>query len=357
MTNTKKSYGSAEIKKLSKSEIEISGSIPYSILAEYRAKAIKNINESVSLDGFRKGMVPENILISKVGEEAILEEMAELALSRSYLDIIIDNKIDPIGKPQIQVTKLAKDNPLEFKLKTAVMPEFSLPDYRELSSKENKNKSADEEKVSDKEIEDAILRIRKANASHEGHDHSKMTDEEHEKAVMANLPELNDAFVQGLGEFTDVSDFKNKLSVMLTEQKMNDARDKRRVNIADAIADATKIEVPDLLVDSEISRIEAQFESDIARMGVKLEDYLKHAKKSIDELRKEWRPHAEKKAKLQLIVNAIAQKENIKPEPKEIEEEVKHILEHYKDADREKASTYAETVLTNEKVFDFLERQ
>ena len=91
-------------------------------------------------------------------------------------------------------------------------------------------------------------------------------------------------------------------------------------------------------------------------MGVKLDDYLKHAKKNIEDLRKEWRPYAEKKAKLQLILNAISSAENIKPEPAEIEEEVDHIIEHYKDADRESAQTYAETVLTNEKVFQWLEK-
>jgi trigger factor len=90
-------------------------------------------------------------------------------------------------------------------------------------------------------------------------------------------------------------------------------------------------------------------------MGVKMDDYLKHSKKTIEEIRKDCEPHAEKKAKLQLILNAIAGAEKIKPDQKEIDEEVNHIVEHYKDADRERAAIYAETVLTNEKVFEMLE--
>jgi FKBP-type peptidyl-prolyl cis-trans isomerase (trigger factor) len=105
----------------------------------------------------------------------------------------------------------------------------------------------------------------------------------------------------------------------------------------------------------ETKRTEAQFNDDINRMGVKIEDYLKHAKKTIEEIRSEWRPHAEKKAKLQLILNEIVKLEKIEVDVKEIEEEVKHILAHYKDADRERAFAYAETVLTNEKVYQFLE--
>ena len=350
-----KSYTSATIKNTGKSEIEIVGSISAEVLTAQRAKALKNINESVTIDGFRKGMVPENVLVTKVGAMAILEEMAELALSKAYFDIIIDNKIDAIGKPNTQITKLAENNPLEFKITTAIMPEIKLPDYKKIAAKEMSKSNADEIKVTEKDIEDTILRVRKSHASHDGHDHEKMSPEEHEKAIMANLPELTDDFVKKIGDFSDVPDFRNKLSAMLAEQKVNESKDKRRMRIADAIAEDTKAELPDIMVESELQRTEAQFAADIERMGVKLEDYLKHAKKTIEDLKKEWRPYAEKKAKLQLILNSISTAEMIKPEPQEIEDEVDHIMEHYKDADRESARTYAETVLTNEKVFQWLE--
>jgi FKBP-type peptidyl-prolyl cis-trans isomerase (trigger factor) len=344
-----------EIKKLDKSRVEITGSIPAEIWEKFRAQALKSINESISIDGFRKGNIPENILISKVGEMAILEEMAELALPKAYVDILIENKIDAIGKPEIQVTKLAKGNPLEFKATTAVVPEVKLPDYRKLATIEvGKNKHS-EEKTTDKEVEEAILRIRKTHASHEGHDHSKMSAEDHEKAVEAAMPELTDEFVRKLGDFKDISDFKAKLAVMIAENKKDEAKEKTRIRIADAIAEKTGVELPDIMVESELHRTEAQFSADIQRMGVKLDDYLKHAKKTLDDIRKEWRPLAEKKAKLQLVLNEIAKTENISPSKEEVEAEVAHILEHYKDADRESAAIYAETVLTNEKVFRFLE--
>lgn len=355
--NPVKSYASAEIKKSGKSQIEITGSISFENLEKYRSQALKSVNESVSIDGFRKGMVPENVLIAKVGEMALLEEMAELALSRAYVDILIDNKIDAIGRPQVSITKLAKGNPLEFKAVTVVVPEVKLPDYKALAQKEVKKSSPDELKVTDKDIEESILRIRKSHASHEGHDHEKMNKEEHDKAIEASMPELTDDFVKTLGDFTDVPDFKNKLSEIISEEKKDSAKDKLRMRIADAIAEATEVEIPDLMVESELGRTQSQFESDIERMGVKLDDYMKHAKKTLEEIRKEWRPHAEKKAKLQLVLNSIAAKENIRPDQKEIDEEVDHIVEHYKDADRERAGTYAETVLTNEKVFQWLERQ
>ncbi len=355
MTQNNKSYDSASVKKLPKSHVEITGSISPAGWEKYRTQAIKNINDTITIDGFRKGMVPENILVAKVGESAINEEMAELALSKAYIEILIDNKIDAIGKPEIRVTKLAAGNPLEFVATTAVVPEITLPDYKKIAQEEIKKNSAEDEKVTDKDIEEAIIRIRKSRVSHEGHDHENLSPEEHDKAVEAAMPELTDDFVKTLGDFNDIPDFKVKLSAMLAEQKKDEAREKSRIRIADAIADASAIEMPDVMIESELNRTQAQFESDIERMGVKLEDYLKHGKKTLEDLRKDWTPHAEKKAKLQLILNKIAEVENIKPDQKEIEAEVDHIVEHYKDADRERAGVYAETVLTNEKVFKFLE--
>jgi trigger factor len=142
---------------------------------------------------------------------------------------------------------------------------------------------------------------------------------------------------------------------MILDDKKAKAKDKLRAIIADELAQKTLADMPASMIDSELNRIEAQFNADIERMGVKMDDYLKHAKKSLEDIRKEWRPHAEKKAKIQLIINQISDTEKIKPSKEEIEEEVKHILNHYKDADREKATIYAETVLTNDKVFRFLE--
>jgi len=354
MTQIQKTYDSLEIKKLDKSRIEISASIPTEMWGKYRTQALKNINDTVKLDGFRKGNIPENVLVSKVGEMAILEEMAELAIGKAYVDIVIDKAIDAISRPKVELTKIAQDNPLEFKATAAVVPEIVLPDYKKIASTLVKEKTAPEE-VSEKDIEDALVKIRKSRVSHEGHDHDSLTPEEHDKMLEKNMPEVTDDFVKSLGAFTDVADFKAKLKVMLTHEKVDAAREKLRIRISDALADATTFELPDIMIDAELKRMQIQFESDIERMGVKLPDYLKHAKKTIEEVHTEWRPHAEKKAKLQLILNEIALTEKIAPDQKEIDVEVGHIVEHYAEADRERAAVYAETVLTNEKVFLFLE--
>jgi len=355
ITSAHKSYDVVTTKNLEQSQVEISGSIPTEVWEKYRPTALKNINEAVSIDGFRKGMIPENILISKVGEMAVLEEAAELAVSKAYIDIITDKNIDAIGRPEIRITKLAIGNTLDFTAITAIVPTVTLPDYTKIAAVEMKKSGTDEEKVTEKEIEEAILRIRKSRISHDDHDHDKMTPEEHDKVIMDNLPPLTDEFVKTLGAFENITEFKTKVSELVLEEKKNSTNEKRRIRIADAIVAETTIDLPNLMLESELKRTEAQFKDDIERMGVTLEDYLKHAKKTLEDLRTEWKPYAEKKAKLQLILNEISKKEKIAPSTEEIETEINHIVEHYKDSDRERAGIYAETVLTNEKVFQFLE--
>lgn len=353
------------VRKLPKSEIEIEGEIETDIFESYFDKALKKIGEQVEIDGFRKGKVPENVLLSKIPEAQILSEMAEMALSEHYPKILAGEnnreKIDALGHPEISITKLARKNPLGFKIKTAVMPDIILPDYKAIAKKilfENKAKEQDLE-VTEKELEDTILDIQKSRApkiqmSDIKHPMSDIKDSPTSE-IKEELPELNDEFVRSLGPFKDIADFKEKLKENIKLEKGNQNKEKTRLKIVEKIINDLKVELPDILIEVELDKILYRMESDITQMGLKFEDYLKHLSKTKEDLRKEFRTDAEKKAKLALVLNKIAEVEKIKADGEQVAREVAQILEHYKDADRERAEMHAENVLTNEKVFQFLE--
>ena len=230
------------IKKLPKSEVEIEGEIEADVFETYFNKALKKIGEHIEIDGFRKGKVPENILISKIPEAQILEEMAEMALSEHYPKILEEEKIDAISRPEISITKIARKNPLGFKIKTATIPEMQLPDYKQISKKiisevkeEDKNTEPTE-----KEVEDTIMDIRKSRAPKihmaeeaehihkEGEEHDHNHEEKKEEVKEAELPEFNDDFVQALGPFKDVKDFTEKLKENIKLEKENQLKEKTR---------------------------------------------------------------------------------------------------------------------------------
>ncbi|MBP9851609.1 MAG: hypothetical protein KBC71_02750, partial [Candidatus Pacebacteria bacterium] len=105
----------------------------------------------------------------------------------------------------------------------------------------------------------------------------------------------------------------------------------------------------------EIDKILYRMEADITQMGLKFEDYLKHLNKTVDELRGEFKNDGEKRAKLALVLNEISKAEQLLADEEEVAKEVAHILEHYKDADPERARLHSQNILTNEKIFQFLE--
>jgi FKBP-type peptidyl-prolyl cis-trans isomerase (trigger factor) len=346
------------IKKLPGSMIEIEGELEAPLFEAYYGKALAKLGEKVTIDGFRKGKVPESVLVSKIPEISILEEMAELALGEHYPKIIEENKIDPISRPAIAITKLARNNPLGFKITTAVLPEIKLADYKKVAKKVL-GAVKDEEKnivVSDVDLENTIMDIRKSRAP-KVHMAEAQEPKEGEVQPEPVLPEFNDEFVKGLGPFENVEDFKNKLRENIKLEKQNAQKEKTRLKIVEDIIDESTMDLPEVLVDIELDKILYRMESDITQMGLKFEDYLTHLNKKVEDLRKDFRVDAEKKAKLGLVLNEIAKAENIVADDETVAKEVAHILEHYKDADPERARMHAENVLTNEKIFQFLETQ
>jgi len=361
-----------KVKKLPKSEIEIEGELDGDLFESYFQKALKKIGENIELKGFRKGKAPENVLLANIPESQILGEMAEMALEEHYPKILEEHKIDAISRPEITITKLARKNPFGFKIKTATLPEIKLPDYKKIS-KEVLGKITDAEKkieITEKEIEDTIMDIRKSRAPKKHmanttspdlplsrEEKSLTSDKGEKKGVEPELPPFDDKFVQEMGPFKDVTDFKAKLKENLKLEKENSQKEKTRLKIIEKIIDDSSLDVPDILVNLELDKIMYKMESDISQMGLKFDEYLKHLKKTKEDLRKDFQKDAEKKAKLSLLLNEIAKTEKIVADAAQVEKEVAAILSYYKDADPERARMHAENVLTNEKIFQFLESQ
>jgi trigger factor len=351
-------YTNIKVEKNEQSEVIITGDITTEASTKFRTQAIKEITKNIEVPGFRKGHVPENVVVTKVGEAYILEEAAELALKEVTPQIIEKNAPDYIGRPKIEITKLAPANPIGFKITVGITPTFSLPDYKKIASKETSKKDEPTE-ISEKEIDDVVTEIRKRHAHNkfhhehadeQGHDHS-------DEAVEKHMPEWNDEFVKSIGTFDSIADFRVKARENLTKEKEQRNIEKNRGTILESLVKETEIILPPAIVEAELDRMFAQFEADIRSMGLKVEDYLGHIKKTPEELRKDWVKDAEKRAKINLLLAEIAKKENITPDKDAMELEVKRILEQFNDVDPIRVSAYVTHMLTTEKVIQFLESQ
>lgn len=387
------------VTKEENSQVKIEGEIPFAELEKHRSAAIKHYGKDMEIDGFRKGHVPEGEIVKRVGEMAILSEMAERALAAAYPEACKEHKIDAIGYPQLSITKIAEGNPLGFTATVAVIPEVTLADYKKIAADANKDKVSTE--VTEEEVEQQVKDIlrqklayermqeaakKKAEADTkkadmgdaaelptpetvETHTHADGTvhegpahDEEPEVKAVADdeIPELTDELVKELGQpgqFESVDDFKAKIEEHLSIEKEREVTAAHRAKITDAIIEASNMELPQILVDSEIDQMFAQMNEDLTRANLKMEDYLQHIKKTKEELVAEWKPAAEKRAQLQLILNEIAKAEEVKPDQAQMDAQVDQLLEQYKDADEARVRVYVASVMTNEAVMQMLESQ
>lgn len=366
------------VEELPDSQVKISGELPYAELESERNAALVTLGKNLEIDGFRKGHIPAPVLEKHLGEMTILAEMAERAIAHTYPHIIVEHGIEAIGQPEIEVQKIAPGNPLVFTATVAVVPKFTLPDYGKIAAETNKNRPSDE--VTNEELEEKIADIQRQKRAYErmqekaaksaeqaeGDATDLPTPEgEAEKkadaeAEDAPLPELTDEYVKTLGQpgqFESVDDFKAKLREHLEIEKKQQNTAKHRAEITDAIIEKTEVKLPKILIDSEINQMLAQMQEDLDRAELKMDDYLKHIKKTKEELVAEWTPAAEKRAVLQLILNEIAKKEEMTPDSEKVQEQTKELLERFKDADEHRVRMYVASVLLNEEVMKMLEEK
>ncbi len=337
--------------KLPNSEIKLFVTFDSTYVESFEAKAIESLQKNIKIDGFREGKVPSKMIKERVGDHSIFEEAAMIAIDQSYMEIIQESKIMSITRPEISITKLAKGNPVEVTVLVATLPEFTLPDYIAISKTLEKKET--DVVVEEKEIEESIDRLRhmalhKNHGSEMGDDHNH-SDEE--------LPKVDEEFIKAYGTFKDVAEFREKIKGSILHEKGVRDREKRRLEVMDAVIDKSEIDVPKVMIQNETERMLVSMKDNINNMGLSYPDYLKHINKTEESLRTELGPDAIKRSKIQLILNKIAAEQKIIPEKAQVDHEVNLIINEIKDADPERARSYVETMLINEKVWQILEGQ
>ena len=148
-------------KELEKSQVEILIELSLEEFTPYIEKGAQKVSENVKIEGFRPGKAPFEVIKQKVGEMAILEEAANIAIMKTVDDIVEKETMgrQPVGQPSVNITKLAPGNPLEYKVITSLLPTITLGDYKNLGLKQ------EEAKIETKELERALTDLREMRAS------------------------------------------------------------------------------------------------------------------------------------------------------------------------------------------------
>ena len=139
-------------KQLPKSQVELNIELTSEEFNSYVNKAIKEISKEKEIPGFRKGHAPLNVVKQNVSDNTIAEQAASIAMDKTLFPFLEKEKIQIIARPQVEIKKLALNNPFSYKALLTCLPDVKLGKYQELNFKQKKIKNKESEV--DKVIED-----------------------------------------------------------------------------------------------------------------------------------------------------------------------------------------------------------
>jgi len=135
-----------DIKKLPKSELELTIIVETDELKPFMEKAAQELSEKTKIEGFRPGKASYDVVKARFGEHAILEEAAEDIVRKNFTRAVKENDLQTVGHPKVEIVKMAASNPFEFKATVAIVPEIKLGEYKNLGIKKQETK-VDDNKV------------------------------------------------------------------------------------------------------------------------------------------------------------------------------------------------------------------
>jgi len=187
--------------KLEKSQIEITFELTADEFKEHTEHALGHLKTHVKVDGFREGKAPASMVEDKLKPEALLMEAGDHAVRHVYTDYIRENKLEPVGDPEVQIIKIAKGSEFIFKAIITLLPEVELPNYKEISSKIK----VKEVSVTDQEIIDTLNYLQKSRAKFTAKNDvaskKDFVDLVYQSKDLSDNKEFEDKFILGEGGF------------------------------------------------------------------------------------------------------------------------------------------------------------
>ena len=217
-----------KINSLQKSKIEIIISLDRKDVLPFKEIALKNFNKDLKINGYRLGKAPLSIAENHLPALKVYEKAASLAIEKFYPQIIKEEKIQAIGYPSINITKIIPDQEVEFKAEISIIPKLDLPDYKKIAEgmqKEKKNVSIDK-----KEIEEALQWLQNSRAILEKVERPANEEDiitidyqiKEKEGLIKNGEDKNYTFILGRGNF--IPEFeKNLIGMKSGEDKIFNA--------------------------------------------------------------------------------------------------------------------------------------
>lgn len=361
-------------------------------------QAFKKANKTAKIDGFRPGKAPKDVFLKKYGIGVLFEEAAEILLEDAYKKVMEDNKdLQIVAQPRVEINSVTEDA-IEYKFVLVTKPEVELGKYNGFNIKK------EEVTVTDEEVDEALINMRKrytenvnkdgkvedgdiAVIDFEGFDNGVPFEggkgEDYSLKIGSNtfipgfeeqiigmskgeekdinvtfpedyhsenlkgkpvvfkvkvkevqevkLPELDKDFFEDLGMegIEDAESLKKQLKENIEARKTQEVENKYIDELLEAAAGETKVSIPHIMIHDELDRMLKQYEERLKMQGITLEMFYQFTNSDEKALKDQLHDEAEKNVKYRLMLEAIAEKENIQISDEEASKEAEDLAIKY----------------------------
>jgi trigger factor len=371
------------VETLSPTRVRLAVEVPFDELKPSLDKAYKAIAKQVRVPGFRPGKVPAAIIDQRVGRGAVLEEAVQDAVPRAYAEAVRSNEVRALGQPAIAMTKVDAAEGIAFTAEVDVRPDVQLPELAGLAVTVDDVEVTEEEvgervnvlrdkfsmlktaeravqtgdyvtidlsaSVEDEEIESrtglsyevgseqlivgldealvglAVGEERTFSTDLVGGDHagkSAAVQVTVRSVKEKELPELDDDFAQTASEFDTLDELRTDIQGKIERLKKVEQGIQARDNLLAALLEGTEVPLPESVVESERSWRRESLEQQLSAAGLSLEVYLSTQEEGEEAFNAGLLAAAQKAVKTQLVLDALADSEQVGVSDQELTDHV-----------------------------------
>lgn len=143
------------------------------------------------------------------------------------------------------------------------------------------------------------------------------------------VPALDDEFAKDTTEFETLAELRADVKAKLEEQAKNAADAEMRNALVEKVSANTEVEIPEAMVQHQIDNMLMELNYQLQYQGLNLEQLLQMTGRGLDELREERRADAERLVKSSLVLEAIAEKENVEANDADVDDELEKMAAMY----------------------------
>jgi trigger factor len=370
-----------QVEELPENRVRLTVQVPSHDVHHAVEHAAEDLAQSVKVPGFRKGKVPRQVLLQRVGRERLMTEAVESHIGGWFWNAAARYRVRPVEQPHYDFELPASDNEdWEFTATVAVQAKPELPDWKELEvgiaevevpeelvqheldalrstvaelvPVEGRPVAPDDTVVVDlvsdeetrrdyvvelgrgavvEEVEQGLVGMNAGETkelSFELADESTQTLSATVKEIKEKvLPPLDDDLARSASEFETFAELRSDVESRLREQIEDEVETQFRANTADALVAASKVDAAGPLVESRTRELLRGFARQVEARGVSLETFLAMTGQPPEELVARLRDEAQRSVARELVLEAVAEKLALEVPDSEVEELVREQAE------------------------------